>query len=89
MMRLAWSHDSESYAGGRVATGRISHAGQFKGDDPDKKGYPDLVGWWLDIGLTTSPIKTLNVEKLVTIAAGLKRPHGDESHRIRTRDKQL
>jgi len=32
---LAWSNDPDSYAGGSLATGRASHAGQFKGDDPD------------------------------------------------------
>jgi hypothetical protein len=31
---LAWSYDPESYAGGSVATGRVSH------DDPDRKGIP-------------------------------------------------
>jgi hypothetical protein len=42
-----WSNDPESYAGGRVATGRVSLAGQVKGDDPDKKGYtvPQVGGW--------------------------------------------
>jgi hypothetical protein len=40
---LAWSYVPGSYAGGSVAAGRISHAGQVKGDDPDKKGYPP--GW--------------------------------------------
>jgi hypothetical protein len=29
---LAWSKDPESYAGGSIATGRGSHAGQVKGD---------------------------------------------------------
>jgi hypothetical protein len=37
---LAWSLDPESYAGGSIAIGRDSHAGQVKGDDPDKKGTP-------------------------------------------------
>jgi hypothetical protein len=32
---LVWSNDRESYAGGSVATGRDSLAGQVKGDDPD------------------------------------------------------
>jgi hypothetical protein len=40
---LEWSHDPESYAGGSVATGRISHAGQIKGYDPDKEGYLVLL----------------------------------------------
>ena len=26
------------------ATGRVSHAGQVKGDDPDEKGYPGPPG---------------------------------------------
>jgi len=34
---LAWSNAPESYAGGSGATGAASHAGEFKGDDPDKK----------------------------------------------------
>jgi len=33
--RLERSNDPESYAGGSVATGRVSHAGQVKGDGPD------------------------------------------------------
>jgi len=32
---LAWSYDPESYASGRVATDKASHAGQVKGNDPD------------------------------------------------------
>jgi len=32
---LEWSNDPESYAGGSVATNRVSHAGQVEGDDPD------------------------------------------------------
>jgi hypothetical protein len=37
---LAWPNDSESYADGKVATGRVSHARQVKGDNQNKKGYP-------------------------------------------------
>jgi len=33
--RLERSNDPESYAGGSVATGTVSHAGQVKGDGPD------------------------------------------------------
>jgi hypothetical protein len=46
---LEWSYDPESYASGSVAAGRVSHAGQVKGDAPDKKGYrgpPDWGGAW-------------------------------------------
>jgi hypothetical protein len=42
---VAWSHDTVGYAGGRVAIGRVHHAGQNKGDDPHKKGYPGPPGW--------------------------------------------
>jgi hypothetical protein len=49
---LAMSHDPESNADGSVAAGRISHARQIKGDDPDKNGYPGLPDWGLGLGLT-------------------------------------
>jgi hypothetical protein len=41
---LAWSEGPECYAGSTVTTGRGSHAGQVKGGDPDKKGYPGPPG---------------------------------------------
>jgi hypothetical protein len=44
---FAWSNDPESYADGSVATGRVPHAGQVKGDDPDEQGYPGPPGWGL------------------------------------------
>jgi hypothetical protein len=53
MVGLARSDDPESYASCSTATGRGSHAGQVKGDDPDKKGYPGPPGWGLGVGLTT------------------------------------
>jgi hypothetical protein len=55
MVGLTWSCDPESYSGGRVAAGRVSHAGQVKGDDSDKKGYPGPPGWELGAGLTAPP----------------------------------
>jgi hypothetical protein len=35
VVKLTWSYDPESYAGGSIATGSVSHAGQAKGDDPE------------------------------------------------------
>ena len=34
---LACLNDPESYAGGSIAARRVTHAGQVKGDKPDKK----------------------------------------------------
>jgi hypothetical protein len=53
---LAWSYDPESCAGGSVAAGRIFYAGRVKGDDPDRKGYPEPPGWGLGVGLMASPL---------------------------------
>jgi len=39
------------------ATGRVAHARQVKGDDPDKKGYPGPPVWGLGVGLTNPPRK--------------------------------
>jgi hypothetical protein len=47
VVRIVWSDEPETYASGSIATGRGSHAGQVKGDDPDKKGYPGPPGWGL------------------------------------------
>jgi hypothetical protein len=44
-------------------TGRVSHARQVKGDNPDKKGYPGPPGWGFGVGLTTPHSKKLIVTK--------------------------
>jgi hypothetical protein len=44
-------------------TGRASHARQVKGDDPDKKGYPDAPGRGFGVGLTTPHSKKRIVTK--------------------------
>jgi len=46
------------------ATGRVSHARQVKGDDPDKKGYPSPPVWGFGVGLTTQHSKKLIVTKV-------------------------
>jgi hypothetical protein len=46
------------------ATGRASHARQVKGDDSDKKGYPDPPGWGFGVRLTTPHSKKLIVMKV-------------------------
>jgi hypothetical protein len=55
---LVWSNDPKSYTGSSVATGRVSHARQVKGDGPDKKGCPGPPGWGLGVGQTTPPNNT-------------------------------
>jgi hypothetical protein len=46
------------------ATGRVSHARQIKGDDPDEKGYPGPPGWGLGVRLTTPPHKKILLRDL-------------------------
>jgi hypothetical protein len=74
---LAWSHEPESYAGGSIATGRVTHARQVKGDDPDKKGYPGPPGWGLGARLTILSRENQTVAKNSVMDNGLssrKRP---------------
>lgn len=57
MVGLEWLDDPESYAVGSTSTGRVSLAGQVKGDDTDSNGYSGSPGWGLGIGLTTPSCK--------------------------------
>jgi hypothetical protein len=47
--------DPESYTGGSVANGKLSHGGHVKGDDPKEKLYHSLSGCGLGLKLATSP----------------------------------
>jgi hypothetical protein len=49
---------SKSYAGGSVATGRVSHARQVKVDGFDKKGYPGPADLELGMRLKNRPHKS-------------------------------
>jgi hypothetical protein len=63
-MRHAWSRDPENYAGGSVATGRVSHARQVKGsDDSDETEHPGPPGWGLGGRPTTSQDLTETSER--------------------------
>ena len=62
MVGLVWSKDPKSYAGGSVATGKVSHVGQVKGDDPNEKGYPATPGLGLGVR-PSSTRKKVYVEK--------------------------
>jgi hypothetical protein len=61
-VRLAWSKSSDRYADGCVTNGRLSYAGQVKGDDPDEKGYPGPPGWGLGVRLTNSNCTNMYVD---------------------------
>jgi len=62
--RLACCNDPESYAGGSVATGRATLAGQVKGEHPDKERYTGPPGWGLDRWASTpSPGKKTHMIK--------------------------
>jgi hypothetical protein len=63
VVKLAYSENPESYTARSIATGNICHAGQVKGDDPDKKGHPGPPGWELGVRTPTSPIKKVYVKK--------------------------
>ena len=62
--RLAWCNDPESYAGGSVATGSATLAGQVKGEHPDKERYTGPPGWGLGRWASTaSPGKKTHPKK--------------------------
>jgi len=46
-----------------VATGKVPHEKQVKGDHPDKKGCPGYPGCRLGVGLTPHPIKNMFCEE--------------------------
>ncbi|KAG8198714.1 hypothetical protein JTE90_023484, partial [Oedothorax gibbosus] len=42
---LAYVVDPESYGGGSLATGRVTHAGQVGGETQDQEEHPGPPGW--------------------------------------------
>jgi hypothetical protein len=58
---LAYIEDPEGYAGGSVATGRVSLAGQDEGERSDEERHPGPPGWGLGrwIGTPTLKIKKI------------------------------
>jgi hypothetical protein len=52
-----WSNDLEICVKGSVVTGRASHAGQVKGDDPDQKEYPCFPGWGLGCEISVRSLR--------------------------------
>ena len=48
MIGLAYLEDLECYAGGSVATGRVSFAGQDEGERSDEETYPGPPGWGVE-----------------------------------------
>jgi hypothetical protein len=66
-----WSNHPESYSSSSLSADRASHAGEEKGDDPEKKGYHAPPGWGMR--LTTSPqYKILLLRSLIMDAGWIK-----------------
>ena len=69
-----WPNDPESYAGGSVTIGRASYARQVKGDDLNKKGYPDPPGCGLGVWLATLPRQEYLIRNFYqSLGMGIKR----------------
>jgi len=71
--RLAWCNDPESYAGGSVATGRVTLAGQIKGEHPDKERYTGPPGWGLGRWASTSSPDKKKTRMLKNLDRGLEK----------------
>ena len=80
--RLAWCNDPESYAGGSVATGRATLAGQVKGEHPDKERYYGPPGWELGVLLATAPRKKIHCCEGSTRKFCLNRPRPTQGCRV-------
>ena len=65
-----WPNDPGSYAGGNIATGRVTQAGQVKGDGPHKNRHTGSPCWVFCEGPATLPHK-INC-KLKTLNEGMK-----------------
>jgi len=81
--RLAWCNYPESYAGGSVATGRATLAGQVKGEHPDKERYTGPPGWGLGRWASTlSPEKKTHM--LINLDRGSEKRTEAMESRCRT-----
>ncbi|KAK9878481.1 hypothetical protein WA026_022123 [Henosepilachna vigintioctopunctata] len=79
---LASVFDPESYAGGSLATGRVTQAGQVGGETPDEEEHPGPPGWGLGVRLTTSPWKKNQFRNLKKLKPD--RIYEDDLERMRT-----
>jgi hypothetical protein len=59
-MGLVWLNDPETYALRSFATGRVSNAGQVKGDDPGIKVCPGPLG--LRLGRETNNLTSVKTD---------------------------
>ena len=58
------SIDPQIYAGGSIATGRATLAGQVEGEHPHKERYPGPPGWGLCVLLANAPRKIFIAAKV-------------------------
>jgi hypothetical protein len=61
-----WSNDPKSCAGGNLAIGRVSHARQVKGDDPDEMGNDPSSYKYPTLKTHNQPQNTSRSNKIMT-----------------------
>jgi hypothetical protein len=63
---LVWSNDPKSCAGGNLATGRVSHAREVKGNDPDEREMTFLLKISTSVKTHNQPHNTSRSYKIMT-----------------------